>query len=206
MELWMPTMSRNCREKMVKPVMPMNRYDQISVHTELVGASPDTAIALARRGLSDGSLIEQANFLTVYGCFFDEVIPLLDAWIAVAHRRSSVFVLAPAKCFRGLAGYWAWLLGSRARLLALQGRVPEAVQTWLACGRRFAAHGGLNPAVLARRSGAALAMHRLGRRDEARQLASEEVTLARRWGAPTALGRALRVAAWSQATTTVWHL
>jgi tetratricopeptide (TPR) repeat protein len=92
------------------------------------------------------------------------------------------------------AGYWAWLLGSRARLLALQGRVPEALQTWLACGRRFAAHGGRNPAVLAWRSGAALAMHRLGRSDEARQLASEEVTLARRWGAPTALGRALRVA------------
>jgi DNA-binding CsgD family transcriptional regulator len=92
------------------------------------------------------------------------------------------------------AGYWAWLLGSRARLLALQGRVPEALQTWLACGRRFAAHGGRNPAVLAWRSGAALAMHRLGRSDEARQLASEEITLARRWGAPTALGRALRVA------------
>ncbi|MDQ3901901.1 MAG: LuxR C-terminal-related transcriptional regulator, partial [Actinomycetota bacterium] len=238
----------------------------IAFHDLLVGASPDTAIALARRGLSDGSLIEQANFLTVYGCFvliaadLDEVIPLLDAWIAVAHRRGSVFVLAPAKCFRGLAwlshgalaeaeanlrdalwavtttsqrvgtpviaayladtlmeqgdldeaeavldrvstpeplpraGYWAWFLGSRARLLALQGRIPEALQTWLACGRRFAAHGGRNPAVLAWRSGAALAMHRLGRSDEARQLASEEIALARRWGAPTALGRALRVA------------
>lgn len=42
------------------------------------------------------------------------------------------------------------------------------------------------------RTGAALAMHRLGRTDEARELAAEEVTLARRWGAPTAHGRALR--------------
>lgn len=92
------------------------------------------------------------------------------------------------------AGYWAWLLGSRARLLTLQGRIQEGLQTWLACGRRFTAHGGQNPAVLAWRSGAALALHRLGRGDEAQELASQEVVLARRWGAPTALGRALRVA------------
>jgi DNA-binding SARP family transcriptional activator/DNA-binding CsgD family transcriptional regulator/predicted negative regulator of RcsB-dependent stress response len=238
----------------------------IAFHDLLVGSDPNSAVTLARRGLSDGSLIEQANFLTVYGCFvliaadLDEVVPLLDTWIAVAHRRGSVFALAPAKCFRGVAwlsqgalaeaeanlrdamwavtttsqrvgtpviaayladtlmeqgnleeaeavldkatnpeplprtGYWAWLLSSRARLLALQGRIPEALQTWLACGRRFTAHGGNNPAVLAWRSGAALAMYRLGRTDEARELASEEVRLAHRWGASTAYGRALRVA------------
>ncbi|MGH3672705.1 MAG: tetratricopeptide repeat protein, partial [Pseudonocardiaceae bacterium] len=232
----------------------------------LVGTSPDTAVALARRGLSDGSLIEQPNFLAVYGCFvliaadLDEAAPLLDAWITVAHRRGSVFVLAPAKCFRGLiwllrgalaeaeqnlrdalwavtttsqrvgmpvvaaylaevlmeqgkldeaetildkaskpeplprSGYWAWLVASRARLLMLQGRTPEALQTWLACGHRFTAHGGQNPAVLAWRSGAALAMHHLGRSEDARRLASEEIVLARRWGAPTALGRTLRIA------------
>lgn len=238
----------------------------IAFHDLLVGSDPDSAVTLARRGLSDGSLIEQANSLTVYGCFvliaadLDEAVPLLDTWIAVAHRRGSVFAMAPAKCFRGVAwllhgalaeaeanlrdamwavtttsqrvgtpviaayladilmeqgnldeaeavldkvanpepqprtAYWSWLLGSRARLLALQGRTPEALQTWLACGRRFTVHGGRNPAVHAWRSGAALAMHRLGRTNEARELAAEEVTLARRWGAPTALGRALRAA------------
>ena len=91
-------------------------------------------------------------------------------------------------------GYWAWLLSSRARLLALQGRIPEPLQTWLASGRRFTAHGGGNPAVLTWRSGAALAMYRLGCTDEARELASEEVRLAHRWGASTAYGRALWVA------------
>ncbi|HEX4099357.1 MAG TPA: BTAD domain-containing putative transcriptional regulator [Pseudonocardiaceae bacterium] len=238
----------------------------VAFHDLLVGASPDTAVALARRGLSDGSLIGQAHFLTAYGCIvliaadLDEVVPLLDAWIAVAHRSGSVFALAPAKCFRGLAwlsrgalaeaeanlrdalwavtttsqeiglpviaayladtlmeqgdldeaeavldkatkqeplpqaGYWAWLVSSRARLLTLQGRASEGLRAWLACGQRFAGHGGQNPAVLAWRSGAALAMYRLGRCDEARGLAYEEVALARRWGAPTALGRALRVA------------
>ena len=48
--------------------------------------------------------------------------------------------------------------------------------------------------MLTWRSGAALAMYRLGRTDEARELASEEVRLAHRWGASTAYGRALWVA------------
>jgi hypothetical protein len=43
MEVWIPKISRNCREKMVNPVIPatpMNRYDQISVHPE---RTPPTA-------------------------------------------------------------------------------------------------------------------------------------------------------------------
>ena len=43
------------------------------------------------------------------------------------------------------------------------------------------------------RSEAALAHHALGETDEAIELAKEEVALARVWGAPRALGRALRV-------------
>lgn len=91
-------------------------------------------------------------------------------------------------------GYWYWYLETRARLLMLQGRVKEGLKTMLACGRRFAAHGGQNPAFVAWRSGAALALFSLDRPEEARALAAEELTLARRWGAPRALGRALRVA------------
>jgi hypothetical protein len=99
----------------------------VAFHDLLAGANPDTAVALARRGLIDGSLIGQAHFLTAYGCIVliaadsDEIVPLLDAWIAVA------------------------------------------------CGHQFAGQGGQNPVVLAWRSGAALAMHRLGRCDEACQ-------------------------------------
>jgi DNA-binding CsgD family transcriptional regulator len=91
-------------------------------------------------------------------------------------------------------GYWFWYLDSRARLLMLQGQVKEGLETMLACGRRFTAHGGQNPAIVAWRSGAALALFSLGRPEEARALAAEELTLARRWGVPRALGRALRVA------------
>ena len=92
------------------------------------------------------------------------------------------------------SGHWFFVLDSRARLLMLQGRIKEGLETMLACGRRFVAHGGHNPAVIAWRSGAALALFTLDRPDEARALAAEELTLARHWGAPRALGRALRVA------------
>jgi DNA-binding CsgD family transcriptional regulator/predicted negative regulator of RcsB-dependent stress response len=91
-------------------------------------------------------------------------------------------------------GYWYCLLESRARLRILQGQMKKGLETMLACGHRFAAHGGQNPAIIAWRSGAALALFSLGRPEEARALAAEELTLARRWGAPRALGRALRIA------------
>jgi DNA-binding CsgD family transcriptional regulator len=75
------------------------------------------------------------------------------------------------------------------------------VATWRAGSRRYSrpvAHfeelGGHNPAFLAWRSHAALALLALGRQDEAWPLALEELELARIWGAPRALGAALRVA------------
>jgi DNA-binding CsgD family transcriptional regulator len=91
-------------------------------------------------------------------------------------------------------GFWYWCLDSRARLLILQGRIEEGLEMLLACGRRFAAHGGRNPAFVAWRSSAAQALLALDRRDEAHTLVTEELDLAQRWGAPRALGRALRVA------------
>jgi DNA-binding NarL/FixJ family response regulator len=44
------------------------------------------------------------------------------------------------------------------------------------------------------RSQSALAHHQLGETEEAKRLAADEVELARRWGAPRALAKALRVA------------
>src|SRR5262249_6747245 len=80
------------------------------------------------------------------------------------------------------------------RLLLLQNRTEEGLNAVLDCGRRYTSHDWLNPAFLAWRSTAALAMHQLARTDEAQALAAEELGLARRWGAPRALGRALRAA------------
>ena len=64
----------------------------------------------------------------------------------------------------------------------------------LDAGRRFEAVGSRNPAFIAWRSPAALALLQLGEQDEARRLATEELELARAWGAPRALGAALRAA------------
>jgi DNA-binding CsgD family transcriptional regulator len=91
-------------------------------------------------------------------------------------------------------GLLCCLLDSRARLLLLQNRTEEGLNTVLDCGRRYSSQGYVNPAILAWRSTAALALHQLARTEESQALAAEELELARRWGAPRALGHALRVA------------
>jgi DNA-binding CsgD family transcriptional regulator len=82
----------------------------------------------------------------------------------------------------------------RARLLLLRGDHALGLERMLDAGRRFEAVGGRNPAFMAWRSQAALALLQLGRAEEAAQLAREELELARVWGAPRALGAALRAA------------
>jgi ATP/maltotriose-dependent transcriptional regulator MalT len=85
------------------------------------------------------------------------------------------------------------VLDARARLLRQRDRLEEALEAALTCGRFWTAAAGSNPAMLAWRSEVALCLHGLGRDAEARDYADEEVVLARQWGAPWALGHALRV-------------
>jgi DNA-binding CsgD family transcriptional regulator len=80
------------------------------------------------------------------------------------------------------------LLHTRGRLRAAQGRFAEAVEDFLACGRRLVARGTQHPGLLAWRSDAALALLRIDQAREARRLAEEELDLARRLGIPRALG------------------
>jgi DNA-binding CsgD family transcriptional regulator/tetratricopeptide (TPR) repeat protein len=86
------------------------------------------------------------------------------------------------------------LRDSRARLRLLRGDLARGLEEMLEAGRLLAAVGGGNPAFLAWRSHAALALRQLGDEDEARRLVAEELELARAWGAPRALGAALRAA------------
>jgi DNA-binding CsgD family transcriptional regulator/tetratricopeptide (TPR) repeat protein len=81
---------------------------------------------------------------------------------------------------------------SRARLSILRGDLAGGVAELREVGRIFEAVGGGNPALVAWRSHAALALLRLGDQDEARRLAREELELARAWGAPRALSAGLR--------------
>jgi DNA-binding CsgD family transcriptional regulator len=71
----------------------------------------------------------------------------------------------------------------------------RALGELLGCGTAHPALGGENPAVLPWRSAAALSLVELGRQDEARALAADEVQRAGRFGAPRAIGMALRVQA-----------
>jgi DNA-binding CsgD family transcriptional regulator len=83
---------------------------------------------------------------------------------------------------------------SHGRLRMLNGDVAGGLEETLEAGRRFQSVGGCNPAFMPWRSQAALAMLQLDRVDEACTLAAEELELARKWGAPRALGAALRAA------------
>ena len=87
---------------------------------------------------------------------------------------------------------WLRLLGIRGRLRLAQGRFEEALESSLSCGDRLARFRQPGPATYPWRSEAALALHALGRSDEAANLAREELERARVFGAPRAIGIALR--------------
>ncbi|GAB2724735.1 ATP-binding protein [Kitasatospora kifunensis] len=88
--------------------------------------------------------------------------------------------------------------GTMLRLLqgalwAQQGRFTEALETVLACGRQLEAWGWHNPALFPWRPWAVSLYQRLGDARSALVLAEEEYARAALWGAPAALGRALRL-------------
>jgi DNA-binding CsgD family transcriptional regulator len=84
-----------------------------------------------------------------------------------------------------------WVV-SRIRVLLREGRFQEALDAANECARRLG-HVFRNPGWLPWRSLAAEALAGLERRDEALERALEELELARCWGAPGVVGRALRV-------------
>ncbi len=85
-------------------------------------------------------------------------------------------------------------LYARGLLRSARGELTAAQADLLLCGEREVALGGLTPAAMAWRSHAALLCARSGDAEGARQLAADEVSLARTLGAPRALGVALRAA------------
>ncbi|MDQ4048445.1 MAG: LuxR C-terminal-related transcriptional regulator, partial [Actinomycetota bacterium] len=138
----------------------------------------------------------------------DAVHSLQDAGFALA---AALAALADASLERGevdgaldeieRAGYggtvpeiatFAWLLAARGRLHAARGDYERGLADLLAAGRTSVAVGLGNPAVCPWRSEAALIQLRLGKRDEALQLAEEELRLAEDFGARRAIGIALR--------------
>ena len=84
---------------------------------------------------------------------------------------------------------------TRGMVAASRGEHRLALHRYLDCGRLLTANGLQNPACSAWRSRAVVTLVGLGRAGEARTLGDSEVELARTWGAPGPLGRALVAAA-----------
>jgi class 3 adenylate cyclase/tetratricopeptide (TPR) repeat protein len=90
------------------------------------------------------------------------------------------------------SGHMIFFLGARGWTRLARGDNEGARSDYARLGECMEAFDMRNPAVLAWRSHLALALLALDRRGEALELAREEVELARQWGAPRALGVALR--------------
>ncbi|MFD6826462.1 LuxR C-terminal-related transcriptional regulator, partial [Streptomyces sp. NPDC060085] len=84
-------------------------------------------------------------------------------------------------------------LTALSRLARERGDMQVALDTALHARQLCQTYDIHNTAYIGWRTEAAMALHALGRNTEARQIAAEDLTLARRWGAPRALGRALRI-------------
>ncbi|MEU9298688.1 AAA family ATPase [Streptomyces sp. NPDC048266] len=108
---------------------------------------------------------------------------------AVALNRSGV----PNSVTQHPSGPVQYALIARARLQHLYGDHGQALESALNCGEYAKEIRIYNPAILPWRTHAATCLHALNRNKEAHRLALTELDLARRWGAPRALGRALRV-------------
>jgi class 3 adenylate cyclase/DNA-binding CsgD family transcriptional regulator len=90
------------------------------------------------------------------------------------------------------SGHMVFFLGARGWIRLARGDFDGALRDYERLGDYMDSFGMRNPAVLAWRSHLALPLLALDRRDEALALAREEVELARAWGAPRAIGVALR--------------
>ncbi|MGW2615548.1 AAA family ATPase [Streptomyces sp. NPDC001500] len=84
-------------------------------------------------------------------------------------------------------------LYARGVLRFTEGDVAGALHDFLECGRRQSGRAVLSPVVTPWRTAAAECRLALGNAQEALTLAAEELRLARVWGTPRTLGRALRV-------------
>jgi tetratricopeptide (TPR) repeat protein len=85
-----------------------------------------------------------------------------------------------------------FFLGARGWLRYARGDFAAAGSDFARLGRCMEAFDMRNPALMAWRSHLALALIGVGERERALELAREEVELARAWGAPRAIGVALR--------------
>ncbi len=93
------------------------------------------------------------------------------------------------------------LLEARGILRHAQGRAAEAVDDLVEFGRRDVLWGGANPLASRWRSCASFALAALGDSAGARDMARDDLDRARRWGAASGIGTALRATALAEGGT-----
>jgi DNA-binding CsgD family transcriptional regulator len=154
---------------------------------DLISAEADTqaAIALASDLVGSEFVLVLAGPEAVLAGLDRDATPdslrrLLDATGA---REGTEFMA------RGLMRYASGVLRAAA------GNHEAAIEELQGCALDHPMFGGENPAWVAWRSAAALALAELGRHDEARKLAADELRRAQSFGAPRATGIALRAQA-----------
>jgi DNA-binding CsgD family transcriptional regulator len=154
----------------------------------LEGAIPD-AIADARASIDAGRTFAPGLVGGLYGRLIDALLEAGDLQAAEEALGSSGFDEA-------IPAGWQFLplLQSRGRLRITTGDVQAGIDDLLAAQQVLDRCGISNPAVAPCRSTAAVALARTGLGEQAQELLAGELSAARRFGAPSALGIALRAA------------
>lgn len=127
-----------------------------------------------------GAVAALVNPLVEQGRYDEAEAILVDTHVQERHGGSHAFCWA------------AMLLPARGRLRLAQGRPREALADLLGCGEHHESALNRSPSLWPWRSDAALGLAALGEQARAVELAGQELTLARAFGAPRALGLALR--------------
>ncbi|CAM5563275.1 hypothetical protein GCM10010343_73270 [Streptomyces avidinii] len=128
-------------------------------------------------------------------------MPHVASMVALAHcelgRPGAARQVLHSLGEQGASSSWEWneVRYARAQLHAAEGNWQASLADHLACGSGQHARDFVSPVATPWRSGAALALARLGNPARARELAEEELGHARVWGTPRTVGRALRACA-----------
>ncbi|MET8948604.1 AAA family ATPase [Streptomyces sp. NPDC004542] len=152
----------------------------------------DDAVVMLREAVRTGKSANAVIALPIARSYLAEALleqgSAQEAASVLTEEDANEKALAPAYFFAR----------TQSPVLLHTGDAQHAFESAVACGRCCEGFGITNPSLVPWRSDAVWSLHVLGRGEEARAYAGEELELARRWGSPRALGRALR----SMATAT----
>jgi DNA-binding CsgD family transcriptional regulator len=159
------------------------------------------AHAFHRLGRLDDAIVDAQSTLDTARYGWEPELPAVHAVLALCLiERDELAAAAAAIDLPGGEERWSetftWgdLLEARGRLRLAHGEDEAALDDFLACGNRLEPLGASHAGVVPWRSGAVEAALRLGKLELAGELANDDLTLARGFGAPREIGLTLRAA------------